>query len=632
MHSLADPLARRGNRRALVHGVPPHLAPESYLVEPPTSERDAPGPLSAVVHRAAAALTEAGSPGWRPLAWTGWELAGVSLAFYALLRLDGRVDLIWTPVPLWLPLVSLAAIVLLVRRLPPLVGVLWLWGLATYLWSLAPGNTLLTSLWALPYLALAAAGRRRHLFWLVAAYTMLQNLVSALSLNLFDLQSHMYTSGSVHYRLGAKALIVLVPAFVGFVQARSRWSAGVLCALASIATFAALMSGSRGVYVPLVIVVLVAAVRLTRQGRGRRVLVGLAVMAVVIVAADRALPFHPVAQALGSKATLQSQEASFGNAGGFTQRLRFWDQGLGMVRAHPFGVGFGGFRSTSYAFQRYPMAWSSSPHDVFVQMAATLGWPGVILLLGLLIVAFVRAWTSDRWPWALALLGIWFTLSVGVTANFPAMMALAFGVIGACLPPVAPARGDELPATPPRWTARKAAIPVATLAIAAGVALTGWWFVPCSGPQCALTRMRGVEYGSVAALRTLPTEDRPAFFQRLERLNPASLWVLGLEERYATTQAQRLAAARRIAMRYPLQSWRNYLQWAQLSLEAGDRTQARTAVERGLAVFGPGMPRYPAMGGDPSGFQQWLTVAHQILSETDPTAPPPNKPMVANEP
>lgn len=539
-------------------------------------------------------------------------VAGAALAFLLLGLLSAGTLFTWSPVPFWVPVVALAASVLLVRRVPAWVAAFWLLGLLSLAWSLAPGDTLLTSLWALSYVALAAAGRFRHAFLVVMVYLLLQALFSAWSLNHFGLVS--YVSGSVHYLLGAKALVVLAPALTGFAVTRRTWLVVPLWTLATLAAYGALMSGSRGVYLPLAIVLVLACLRLVRRpGRRRRALAGIALMAVAIVAVDAALPSHPVATAFERKASLGAQQAAVQASGGFTQRLRFWDQGLGMAVARPLGVGAGGFRSTINAFQRFPMVWSSSPHDVFVETAATVGWPGLALLVVLLATAFARAWRSDRWPWALALLGIWSTLAVDITADYPGMMAIAFGVVGACLGAVKPRDDATSPGARPGKVARSL---TAGLVIATGVALTAWWFVPCSGTTCALSRWRGAETKVGAALPRVPASERSAYFHRLQGLYPKSLWVLRLEQAYASTPARRLALAREVATRYPLETWQNYLSWAQLSLAQHHPAQAREAVKRGLEVFGPHSRRYPGWRSDPSGFARWLQDAKAILAET----------------
>ena len=147
-------------------------------------------------------------------------MLGAALAYLVLLRLDGRVDIVWNPAPLWLPIVALATLAFLVRDVPRGVALLWALGLLSFVWSLAPGDTLQASLWGSAYVVLAAASRRRELLLTVMAFIVLQDLQNALAPNSFDLQRCL--SRSVHYLLGAKALVVFSPAMVGFVR-----SAGV---------------------------------------------------------------------------------------------------------------------------------------------------------------------------------------------------------------------------------------------------------------------------------------------------------------------------------------------------------------------------------------------------------------------
>ena len=446
-------------------------------------------------------------------------------------------------------------------------------------------------------------------------YIFSNDLQNALALNAFDLQT--YTSGSVHYRLGAVALVLFAPAVAGFARARSRWLASAWWVLASVSAYGAVISGSRGVYVPFLLILGLTALRVFKRGRTPwRWVLGLVALFAVLVVTDVVVPFHPAAEALSAKATLDAQATAAASSGGFTQRLRFWDQGLSMAWQHPSGVGLGAFRDTIHAFQRFPMVWSSSPHNIFVETVATVGVPGLTVLLILLGHAFVVGWQSRRWPWALAMLGIWSTLAVDVTADYPSMMAVAFATVGACLGPSATRFAPPVATAWRSARLRTLGVWLASLTVALGAALTVWWFSPCEGSMCALTQGRGVEYQVLATSPRLPVEQHSTFFRQLERLYPDSLWVLQLELKYAPDVKQRLALAAEIARRFPLQSWRNYLMWANLSLSAGDLPQAKAAVNLGLGVFGPKGKRYPERRADPVGFQHWLARAHEILAMT----------------
>ena len=161
---------------------------------------------------------DTGAPGWRP-----WAIAGCLLGLAVLTRLDFRLDLLWTRAPLPLIVASLLAVILLIRRVPLGVAILWLLGFLSYLWSLTPGDTLLAAVWGLTVVAAAGAGRWRGAVLFVVAYLVANDLQNALALNAFGLQH--YLSGSVHYRLGAKALVLVPVALAGFARGKPRWLA-----------------------------------------------------------------------------------------------------------------------------------------------------------------------------------------------------------------------------------------------------------------------------------------------------------------------------------------------------------------------------------------------------------------------
>lgn len=546
-----------------------------------------------------------------PNDWPAIEILGAAGALVLAYLLSIRLDLIWTPVPWWIVVMALVPIAALARRVPAGVASLWLLGLTSYAWSLAPGDTLLASVWGLVLVASAAAGKWRTGLVLTVSAIVANGLLNALSMNAFGLQT--YLSGSVHYRLGQMALVLVPVAMAGYATSSRRWALFPWWALATLASFAALISGSRGVYVPFAALVAAAAVRLARNPRSRRrAVLGLAVTAALIVAADRAIPFHPVSEALSAKASIRSQRAAVGSSGNFTNRLRFWEEGLDTALSRPLGVGLGGYRSTVHAYQRFPMLWSSSPHNVFVETVATTGWPGLALLIVVLGWSFWKGWTSGGWPWALALAGIWFALSVDITADYPSIMSIAFATMGASLgprtePSYAAASGSA------RRRLLRWPVSVVALVVIAGSALSLWWLLPCYGPECSLARWRGVEYRVLATVPDMPADARSRYFERLSGLYPKSLWVMQLEQQYASTPARKLVLARRIALSFPFQSWKNYLTWANLSVEAGDVAQAKEAVRAGLKVFGPTVERFPGSRGDRAGFEAWLVRAQAIL-------------------
>lgn len=103
--------------------------------------------------------------------------------------------------PLWAVVFGILASVLSFFRIPLLLWLWWLAGAITLLWSMAPGNTLITSLWDVLLLAAFGAGFWRPGFWLVSVLLLAYGLERSLLLNFFGL--HTYVSGFTHYVGGA---------------------------------------------------------------------------------------------------------------------------------------------------------------------------------------------------------------------------------------------------------------------------------------------------------------------------------------------------------------------------------------------------------------------------------------------
>jgi O-antigen ligase len=68
-------------------------------------------------------------------------------------------------------------------------------------------------------------------------------------------------------------------------------------------------------------------------------------------------------------------------------RLRFWQAGLEMALDNPLGVGPGNFHT--HIGNYLPEDAGRDTHNTFVRCVAELGWPGLVLLLGLIANAFI---------------------------------------------------------------------------------------------------------------------------------------------------------------------------------------------------------------------------------------------------
>lgn len=507
------------------------------------------------------------------------------------------------------PLLALLVILLAGgREAPWLAYAFWLAGALTLVWSLAPGNTLIYLLWELSFVGALVLGIRfPWLFWPLALVLLLYNLQAALSLNLFDLQK--YLSGSVHYVAGAQALALLPLAVAGFLRGATGWRAVGWLLLAFVTLYLALISGARAVYLPLAIGMVILLGRSLWAGVSwMRVLITVVLLAGLVLGLDHVFPNQPLATALGTKATVEAQTGAVSDQGGFSNRLRLWDQAMAIALDNPQGAGVGSYPAVIHAYQKYPMTWSSSAHNYFIEVLSGGGWLKLTLLLALLVPAFLLVWLSPSWPWAIAAGGFWMTLAVDVTSYYPGVMMFAFLLVGVLYGRL---RIDavHIPAAlaAPRLTF---SLWLATLLLGAG--MTAWWFVPCSGAPCATQRYLGIDYKVLPALEEATPSQRVLLLERASELYPASQWVLRARQRYVASPEDELALAREFAIRFPYQHPDNYLLWAQAALAAGRPGEALEAIEAGLAVFPADRYPYGEQRMTRERYAQWIDQADAL--------------------
>ncbi|MEX2535729.1 MAG: O-antigen ligase family protein [Trueperaceae bacterium] len=472
-------------------------------------------------------------------------------------------------------------------------------------------------MWEISFLAALIAGLQvSWLFWPLNIALLLYGLQMTLALNLFDLQS--YLSGSVHYVAGAQSLLLVPLAVVALVKSRLGWAAAGWCLLAFASLYLALISGARAVYLPLVIVLVLTVVRLIWSGVDRkRLLVATVVLTPMIYGFDYVFPNEPMMTALGKKATVEAQVSASTDQGGFSNRFRLWDQTLGVVLDRPLGAGVGSYQATAHAYQKYPMSWSNSPHNYFLETLATGGWIRLALLLGLLVPPLFRTWFSREWPWALAVGGIWMTLAFDVTSYYPSFMMLAFLALGVLYAKAPVSKVSE------KFRAWQTAVPrvlsVATVVV--GATMTAWWFLPCTSNSCAVDRYLGIDYKVLPALEQADPQERRAMLDRVRELYPASSWVVRAEQRYAETPERRLALAREFATRFPLQHPQNYLDWSRAALELGQQAEAIQAIRTGLEVFPADRYPYGEQRMTRERYGQWIDDAEGIIATASQESP-----------
>jgi len=501
--------------------------------------------------------------------------------------------------PLWLVIVGLITLLGLIPKVHPLAWLWWGGGLLTLLWSQTPGNTLVVGLWELVYLAAFAAGAFVPgiigLGIALTGYGLFTNLsLSAVGINSFF-------SGSSYYIYGAQAL-VLIPALALYMFRSKQWQLTSGIALVG-ASYLALMSGARAVYLPLVVIFVLLVWKLWRVGiHLRQIALGLGAVALAIAVIDFALPFHPIQTALGTRANLSKQIEDTQAEGSFSSRLQMWNQTLHIAIQEPLGTGNGSFRDVLAAYQQYPSVSFANAHNYYLETAATGGWLRLILLIGLLGWILIRAWRSPAWPWALGSAGLWATLAFDITGMYPSVMMLAFAALGAAYGQLPQSRNTRLNVVPA----------IAGLTLAIGLVL--WWYWPCAS-NCATGRHLGYRPEVLSQVATVVEPERTVLLNKATQFNPKSLWVYRAKLQYAATPQEKLEVLRTLTRQFPLASPVYYLQRAQIALGLGFKDEAKQTLETGLKHFPPGFKPAGVPFGDSiyQLYENWSLEAPRLL-------------------
>lgn len=450
----------------------------------------------------------------------------------------------------------------------------WAWwglGLLSLLWSLAPGHTLVASLWEVWLLLALAAGRWRLGVLVLLSLLLLDGLYTALALWQAGLVS--YVSGSHHYLLGALALGAL-PLFLAQVARGEGFRvAGFLLLVLSL--YAALISGARAVYLPLLILLPLAYWRLAREGRAKSAAFLLLWAFLGVGLLEVLVPGNAILNALAFKATLTQQEAlapqegaeEAPRIGNVEARLLMARLAFRIALEHPLGTGNGSYSQVFEAYMDYsglPGVWSRSPHNYLLETLATGGWMRLGLLLILLWPA-VKGFFGRDWPWALGTFGLWAPMLFDVSGYYPGYLALAFLLLGTLSP-----------ASSPRWLGLLGVLLASLLALG--------WYWPCQGTACAQRHLFFPSY-TTQALAQASLEERHWLLQEAQRHYPLSPWPLTVALPHAPTPEARLELARELALRFPYARESFYVLWAHAALEAKKVEETRKALDLGLRHF-----------------------------------------------
>lgn len=523
---------------------------------------------------------------------------------------------IWSVPPLPIAVAAVVTLLLGIRRVPVAASLFLLAGAVTLSWSLAPANTLVNVVWESLYLAALVAAAWLPAFVAINIALLWLGLEQTLLLDVFGLTQHF--SGSIHYVAGAQGLLFLPVCLYLAIKSNYRLSRLLYLLGAGLALFLALNSGARAVYLPLLLIGPFLLWRVLRASSDKplilqAVMVPLAVALAVSAMVHRSpMPPTLVVRALpATVSALREPPAPTTDADGTPQvedglrsRVKMWEQAIHIGLERPLGTGAGTFREIVHAFQLYPSIGFSSAHNVFLEVFATGGLLRVVILLALLIPALWFGWLGDGWGYALGAAAIWMTLSFDVTAQMPAVMAMAFASLGPLY--------SRMEAKAPR---RRALVGSTTLTAAlVSIAAVVWWYAPCEGSRCLVERHLGFRPYVRAGLPAVEPAERQELMRRVVDLNPDSLWAWQASFEASTELEERLAFAEEIASRFPNASPTVFLQWAELALAADRPDLAGRIVRTGLEHF-PAGHRPAGVPLVSRGDQQaeWLQRAQEIL-------------------
>ena len=232
-----------------------------------------------------------------------------------------------------------------------------------------------TNLWAGILLATVAAG----------ALVLLKSLITGGAQEVFPGRLALYAQADPISLARGAATGLLLAIFVLLVT-RSSWQRTAALALIPLLGISFIGAGSRGPVVGLVagLFVLFALTLGDRLSRRRLVLIGVAVLVSAILI-PQLVPGQNVSRSLS---VLVGGGTDVGGGDVSNGRTALWGDAWRAFGDHPFtGIGTGSFAHTN------PVG--IYPHNAFLEAAAELGFPGLLLFGGLVALAFVhvgRAW------------------------------------------------------------------------------------------------------------------------------------------------------------------------------------------------------------------------------------------------
>jgi O-antigen ligase len=193
-----------------------------------------------------------------------------------------------------------------------------------------------------------------------------------------------YVTGDPNY-FTASAILCLQAAILFILYRRRKWELWFALASLAVTIPAIVVTASRGGFIGLMAMLVFLVVRSRRPWRNGialalPLLAGLAIMAALTQSPiDRLL--HP------DKSDVTSADI----------RLELWNAGLGMVRQHPvLGIGLGNFKPSVSSFFPFNDDMDHIAHNTYMENAAEMGMPGLLMFLVILGSTFVTLERTRR--------------------------------------------------------------------------------------------------------------------------------------------------------------------------------------------------------------------------------------------
>lgn len=190
-----------------------------------------------------------------------------------------------------------------------------------------------------------------------------------------------YVTGDPNY-FTASVLICLPVAYYLLIGKQARWER-LFCFGCVFVTLPAIMvAASRGGFIGLMVAAVFVVLRSKRRGRNL-IVVSLGLLVVLVFSPSSPIQrlLHPTTSDVESTDT----------------RLELWHAGWKMVKTHPImGVGLGNFKAEVASYATPGLDLDFIAHNTYVEMAAELGVPGLLMFLAIIFLTFLSLGRSRR--------------------------------------------------------------------------------------------------------------------------------------------------------------------------------------------------------------------------------------------